>query len=63
MAVNIMKKFVQRILTNPILTQKQIAFCLGVSQSLISRWKNGKGKITAMQFGKLCAVLGYTYFD
>ena len=57
------KEFVGIILDNTPFTQSQLANCLGVDQSLISKWKSGERDMTAIQFTDLCNVLGYSTAD
>ena len=57
------KEFVKKILEETVFTQQQIADCMGVDQSLVSKWKTGERELTAQQFDKLCGVLGYSLID
>ncbi len=51
------------LIKNAVFTQEQIAECMDVDQTTVSKWKNGERDISDVQFFKLCAVLGYSMAD
>lgn len=56
-------ELVQELLNSNVFTQNQIAECMGVDQSTISKWKNGDRNMTANQFEMLCSIYGYSIMD
>ena len=56
-------EFARNLLNNSPYNQEQIAMCLDVDQSLVSKWKNGTRDMTAVQFIDLCSLVGFSMLD
>ena len=57
------KEYLTCIIKSSKLTQEQIAKCMKVTQSTISKWMSGERKIGSEEFIQLLSLLGYTTSD
>lgn len=60
MSVN---EYLTCIIKNSQFNQEQIAKCMGVTQSTISKWMSGERKIGTEDFIRLLSILGYSTSD
>lgn len=56
-------EYLMSIIKNSKFTQEQIAQCMNVSQSTISKWMSNERKIGSEDFVKLLSLLGYSSSD
>ena len=56
-------ELVKTLLNQKTFTQQQLASCLNVDQSTISKWKNGDRNMTVDQFEAVCGLYGYSLID
>lgn len=57
------KDYLVCIVKNSKFTQEQIAKCMGVSQSMISKWLSGERNIGTEDFVRFLSILGYSTSD
>ena len=59
----LVKDYLVCIVKNSQFNQEQIAKCMGVSQSTISKWLSGERKIGTEEFVHFLSILGYSPSD
>ena len=57
------KDYLTCIIKNSKFTQEQIAKCMNVAQSTVSKWMSGERKIGTEEFVRLLSILGYSTSD
>ena len=59
----LVKDYLACIIKNSKFNQDQIAKCMGVSQSMVSKWLTGERSIGTEDFIHLLSILGYSPSD
>ena len=59
----LVNEYLTCIIKSSKLTQEQIANCMDVTQSTISKWMSGERKIGTEEFIHLLSILGYSTSD